>query len=207
MLPQPLSHLLYADDLALISTSQNGLNTCLAKLEQFCDLWHLELNIKKSQVIIFSSSVRVLSGYNFKFQGKPLLIVNSYCYLGVDLASSSSFRLARTNNMEKARKAMSRLFSIISQFQLSCRKSLKLFHSMIKPIALYNSKNLIPFTHHQIQAMVENKTTLLEYLNKSAIIVTHQKFLKYILGVKRCCSNMATRLFFYKEPSTGVPRK
>ena len=30
LLDKPLSHLLYADDLALISTSQSGLNNCLA---------------------------------------------------------------------------------------------------------------------------------------------------------------------------------
>ena len=63
---------------------------------------------------------------------------------------------------------------------------------MIKPIALYNSENLTSFTHHQIQAMTENKTTLLDYMNKSAINITHQKILKYILGDKRSCSNMTT---------------
>ena len=34
LLNKPLSHLLYADDLALISTTQSGLNNCLARLEK-----------------------------------------------------------------------------------------------------------------------------------------------------------------------------
>ena len=32
----PLSHLLYADDLVLISTSHQGLNKCLDKLSEYC---------------------------------------------------------------------------------------------------------------------------------------------------------------------------
>ena len=94
--------------------------------------------------------------------------------------------------MEKARKAMSPLLSLIADFKIPCKKSLKLFHSFIKPIALYNSENMSHLTLHQIRAIEENKTNLLTYLTKSEINTIHQKFLKYIIGVKRNCSNMAT---------------
>ena len=94
--------------------------------------------------------------------------------------------------MEKARKAMLPLLALIPDFKLSCKNSLKLFHTYIKPIAMYNSENLSYFTKHQIQSMEENKTTLLSYLTESETNTVHQKFLKYILGVKRNCSNMAT---------------
>ena len=87
---------------------------------------------------------------------------------------------------------MSPLFSIIPDFKISCRNSLKLFNSFIRPIALYNSENLAHLTQHQIQAMVDNKTTLLEYLTTSKANIIHQKILKFILGVKRNCGNMAT---------------
>ena len=168
------------------------MNNCLDKLNEFCSSWHLELNYKKSQVIIFNTAGRLLSGYTFKYRGKPLQIVKTYCYLGIDFACSGSFRIGRLNIMEKARKAMSPLLSIIPDFQVSCKKSLDLFHSFIRPIALYNSENMVHLTHHQIRAIEENKTTLLAYLTKSEVNTIHQKFLKFILGVKRNCSNMAT---------------
>ena len=94
--------------------------------------------------------------------------------------------------MEKARKAMAPLLPIILDFHVSCNKSLNLFHSFIKPIALYNSENMVHLTHHQIRSLEENKTTLLEYLTKSELNILHQRFLKNILGVKRNCSNFAT---------------
>ena len=115
-----------------------------------------------------------------------------FYHLGVDIACSGSFRIGKMNIMEKARKAMSPLLSIIPNFKISCKDSLNLFHSFIRPIVLYNSENLAQFTHHQIRAIEENKTSLIDYLTKSETNTVHQKFLKFVLGVKRNCSNMAT---------------
>ena len=192
LLNEPLSHLLYADNLVLISTTYVGLNNCLTKLERFCNTWQFEVNIKKSQIVIFNPSGRLLSGYEFKYQKHPLKVVKSYCYLGVDLTTSGSFNMSRTNLMEKARKALFPLQSAISQFNIPCSKAIKLFQSYIKPIALYNSENLAQLTTHQIKSIEDNKTTLLEYLTQSITDKVQNRFLKFILGVKRNCSNMAT---------------
>ena len=47
----PLSHLLYADDLILMSSSMEGLNKCLEKLGSYCSTWQMEVNLKKSYCI------------------------------------------------------------------------------------------------------------------------------------------------------------
>ena len=57
-LDSPLSHLLYADDLVLLSTSRNGLNNCLDKLSKFCGEWDLEVNYKKAK-LLFSTHLVV----------------------------------------------------------------------------------------------------------------------------------------------------
>ena len=99
----------------------------------------LEVNIKKSKVVIFNRSGRIISGQNFTFHGKTLDLVKSYCYIGIDMACSGSFQLSRTNLIDKAQKP---LLSSIAQFKLPCNKAIKLFESMIKPIALYNYEHL-----------------------------------------------------------------
>ena len=63
---------------------------------------------------------------------------------------------------------------------------------MIRPIIMYNSENLAYLTEHQINAMNGNKNSLLFYADKSYPNSLQQKFLKYILSVKKNCSNMAT---------------
>ena len=100
----PLSHLLYADDLVLISTSKAGLDECLKRMEKFCDTWQMEVNPMKSQVVIFNPPGRLLTGIQFNFKGKKLDIVKSYCYLGIDFMCSGSFKIARSNLSEKAKK-------------------------------------------------------------------------------------------------------
>ena len=139
MLERPLPHLLYADDLVLMSTSETGLNNCLKRLGNFCETWQMEVNMKKSQVITFNKSGRKLTGSKFTFLNKPMEVVNKYCYLGIDLYPSGSFRTSVANLMNKARKAMSPLFSTIAQFQLPCSNGIKLFNSLIKPLCLYNA--------------------------------------------------------------------
>ena len=91
VLERPISHLLYADDLVLISNTSTGLNNCLNKLAQFCDKWLLEVNIKKSKVIIFNQSGRILGGQRFNIQGTRLEVVQTYCYLGIDMTAMYRF--------------------------------------------------------------------------------------------------------------------
>ena len=187
-----LSHMLYADDLILLSTSKDGLSNCLSRLEKFCDTWQLEVNIKKSKIVIFNEAGRLITGTNFLYRKMKMEIVRSYCYLGIEFTCSGSFKQAREILMDKAQKAVFPLKSVINQFQLPCVKSLGLFHSLITPIALYNSENLAHLTHRQIKAVDENQTSILNCLTNSYVDKTQQKFLKYILGVKRNCNNMAT---------------
>ena len=187
----PLSHLLYADDLILMSNSKEGLQECLNRLGKFCDTWQLELNITKSQVVIFNSAGR-LATEKFSYKDKILKNVKSYCYLGVEFSCNGTFTKARTVLFEKANKAMFPLKGLIKQFEMPCKKSLGLFHTLIEPIALYNSENLAHLTMHQIKSIEEKKSSLATYMIKSDMGIVQQKFLKYILGVNRSCSNLAT---------------
>ena len=189
---KPLSHLLYADDLALISTTQCGLNKCLEKLHTFTKTWQLELNISKCKVIVFNCYGKILKGMKFIFNNLQLEIVKSYCYLGLDFISSGSFRTARSNLVEKAHKALAPISSLVAQFNIPSDKALYLFNTMIRPIVMYNSENLSHLTEHQINTMYENKNSLLFYANNTYPNRLQQKFLKFILGVKRNCTNLGT---------------
>ena len=44
-----LNHMLYADDLIILSTTSEGLQTCLDKLEAYCIENRLMINIEKSK--------------------------------------------------------------------------------------------------------------------------------------------------------------
>ena len=168
-----------------------GLNVCLEKLDTYCVTWQLEVNIKKSKVMIFNQTGRLIIGQNLFFQGQKLEIVKTYCYLGVEISCSGAFGRARDCLTEKAHKAMFPLKAMINQFQLSNENSLKLFHSFISPILLYNAENLAQLSHRQISDLEDNRKSMSECLMNSYINSNHYKFLKYVLGVKPNCSNIA----------------
>ena len=48
-----INHLLYADDLVILSKSASGLAKSLENLDRYCENWHLKVNVQKTKVIIF----------------------------------------------------------------------------------------------------------------------------------------------------------
>ena len=53
-----INTLFYADDLVFISRSKVGLQNCLEHLQSFCSTWHMEVNLKKTKIMIFQKSGR-----------------------------------------------------------------------------------------------------------------------------------------------------
>ena len=60
---KPISCLLYADDIILLSESAKGLQKSLDILKTYCDKWNLKVNIGKTKVIVFNKSGRILKGF------------------------------------------------------------------------------------------------------------------------------------------------
>jgi hypothetical protein len=56
-----ISCLLYADDLILISDSQQGLQDRLNILHKYCKDWCMKININKTKVMIFNKSGRLIT--------------------------------------------------------------------------------------------------------------------------------------------------
>ena len=73
-----MAHLLWADDLVLISDSESGLQKQLDGLSKFCSKNLMIVNELKTKVLVFGSQTKV----NIDFNGKTIEQVESYKYLG-----------------------------------------------------------------------------------------------------------------------------
>ena len=89
-----INHLLYADDMAILSLSSDGLQNSLDKLKFYSDKWHHELNTTKTKIIAFSTTDRLLKRYRFSYNDKILEQVREFKYLGTTLPGSGSLRKA-----------------------------------------------------------------------------------------------------------------
>ena len=52
--------LIYADDLVIMSTTAEGLQKCINILATYCDKWKLQVNLKKTKVILYNRQGRDL---------------------------------------------------------------------------------------------------------------------------------------------------
>ena len=61
-----VNHLLWADDLVLLSLDPKSLQSLLDVLKRYVDMWELEVNTSKTNIMVFNSSRRLLKeSYNF----------------------------------------------------------------------------------------------------------------------------------------------
>ena len=73
-LPNGLSvnHCLYADDMATLSFSSEGLQNSLNRLYTYCNKCKIEVCTVKTTILIFNTSGKLLKGYRFHYNGKIL---------------------------------------------------------------------------------------------------------------------------------------
>ena len=136
------SCLLWSDDLFCVSQSAEGLQNVIDKVYSFYTSLGLQLNSKKTKVIIFNKSGKVLNSHKFFLAGAPIEVAESYQYLGVRLRPSGSFTEASAELCSKARRAWFSVSNIIyKDKRIPVNRAFQLFDS---PIALYGSELWFP---------------------------------------------------------------
>ena len=186
-----ISHLLYADDLLLLSTSAAELQQNISKVNDFCNRWSLSINPDKSKIMIFTKNGQVKKDCNrFTIGQTHLECVNQYKYLGINVSSSGKFITAEKILSLKASRA---LFSIKqSIFNNNIRPSavLSIFDALVKPIALYNCDVWIGYKScYQKKSIEEMFEITFKGQNEFDKIFT--RFSKFVLGVHSKASNFA----------------
>ena len=88
---------MYADDVVILSTSKQGLQNCVNKLEKVTAESEMSVNIKKTKVLVFNKAGRI-KNIEIEFKEQHRECVQQYTYLGVVFAASGSFSAAKKTN-------------------------------------------------------------------------------------------------------------
>ena len=186
-----LNCLLWADDLLIVSKTANGLQNSIDKMHQFYSSMGLDVNIKKTKVMIMSKSGRKLDNlFNFKLDGKTLEITNEYQYLGIKLRSSGSFTLAVQELNDKASRAWFAISNIIfKNKRKQIGRIFTLFDSLVTPVATYGSPVWLPFCipAKKLQTMSD----LLDFWEAMKCETINQKCARMTLSVNKNTSRLA----------------
>ena len=190
-----VTHLLWADDLVLIALTRESLQLMLCELESFCSEWGLAVNIKKTAIMIFNKSGRLLKeSYGFKYEDKEVPTTRTYCYLGITFSLTGSFKVAMSLLRQKALRAYFGLKREVDLYSIPKTAVFKLLDSLISPIITYGIELWITKTagFKEISSLLKKDNhTHLSKLAADPIERFHLSVLKWTLGVKKGTSNAA----------------
>ena len=156
------------------------------------------MNELKTQVMIYGGDENDLRNGRlvFKFQGKTLEIVDSYCYLGIISHKSGELRTAQTTLKLKAMRTFFVLKRTVIRSKLSFKALNTLFDSLIKPIVLYGSpiwtpsctinKSIIKY----LKSTPQTTHNFISKINRVDSEKIYLSFLKWALGVHHESSNV-----------------
>ena len=97
--------LLFADDLALLSSTAIGLQNQLNQLSRMCEERFLKINIEKTKVMVFRKGGHLGKKEVWYLGSQKLDVVNSYTYLGYTFTTMLSTNQSVNYLAMKGRKA------------------------------------------------------------------------------------------------------
>ena len=109
-----ITHLLWADDLVLLSLTPIGLQQMLDVLHSYCADWGLCVNMAKTAVMVFNRSGRLLNeSRTFHYGETPIAPTREYTYLGVIFTLTGSLSKAQSNFRQRALRSYFSLKAMI----------------------------------------------------------------------------------------------
>ncbi|GBM72862.1 RNA-directed DNA polymerase from mobile element jockey [Araneus ventricosus] len=156
---------LYADDTAILAQSKkfntisNSLSKYIPKLESWLKRWKIQLNVEKTEAIIFSKYFKHCP--EIKIYSTPVPWKKEIKYLGVILDRNLTFRPHLNHIKEKYNKAFRAQYSLICRnSRISIQNKLLICQAYLRPILTYASL-VWAFTakfNFNIIQVLENKT-------------------------------------------------
>ena len=135
--------LMWADDIIILSETPEGLQNCLNNLDKYCIEWKLEVNKKKTKIMVFNKSGKILKGNRFIFNNYSLQKVTQYKYLGFVLAASGTSSHGINNLVDRAKRAWYSIYSILTKSKnKSINTYITLFEYVVKSILMYGRVSL-----------------------------------------------------------------
>ena len=107
--------LLFADDMAILGKTPEDLQNSLDSLYDYCNCWGLEVNTKKTKVMVFRKRGRVLPNEKWSYHGNLLETVDNFNYLVTIFNYTGNFAMNQEHLIGKSLKALKLLM-------YNCRK-------------------------------------------------------------------------------------
>ena len=133
--------LMYADDIANCAETVGRLQQQLNVIEQFCTLTGMEVNLNKTEIIVFRNGGPLRSSERWLFRGNSIKVTTLYKYLGLLFTPSLSWTSAQEKLALQAQKSIFAIYDYQRPFgYFNIKQLFKLFDAMVSPILCYGSQ-------------------------------------------------------------------
>ena len=165
----------------------------MIKTKLFYDSLGLEINQRKSKVMVFNTRGLKLDKYPehmFYIGDYSVEVVDTYQYLGINLKPSGSMQFAVSELCDKASRAWFAISNVIYKHKrLPVARALQLFDSLIRPIALFSCEFWLPMILPK--KCFNTKNLLLKFWENLPSEILNQKICRMVLSVHKRCSRLA----------------
>ena len=173
-----ISCLLWADDVILMSRSEEGLRNMLSALSLYVEENKMAINVKKTKCMIFNKTGKFIRR-TYPTKSGNIETTKTYKYLGFIFTPSGEITSGLKDLKERATRAYQKLKHKLGiYFRLYPLTTISLFDSLVKPILLYSS-DFWGCLHIPKNNPIENM---------------YMTFCKALLGVQKQTSNIGTLL-------------
>lgn len=133
--------LLYADDIVILADDVKKLQKMIDELEKYCALWNMEVNISKSEIMVFRKGGRLASQEKWMYKNEPLKIVNEYSYLGVILTPQMVFKKHLEKRNSSAKNCINATWkNFLSKSNITLGAKWKLFLAVCRSVQSYGAQ-------------------------------------------------------------------
>ena len=135
-----LLHMLWADDLVMISSNPKHAQRQLDGLSKFCAPNQMVANELKTKYMVFGN----LASFSLELNGKNIEKVQSYKYLGnminsTRLSSGDIFKGNSDYLCNKARQSVFAMMNKIKSLEIPASTVLHLYQTIVQPVLVYGS--------------------------------------------------------------------
>lgn len=130
--------LLYADDIVILADNIATMQKMIKNLENYCNTWNLEVNLNKSEILIFRNGGRVSAQEKWLFRGEEVKISKEYIYLGVVLTPKMKFNKHIEKRNAQAKNAINTTWqNFLGKTDVSLRMKWKVYLAVCRAIQSY----------------------------------------------------------------------
>ena len=217
-----IRELLFADDAALVSHTEEGLQQLVSRFSEACKEFGLTISLKKTNIM--RQGTECLPAISI--EGNTLDVVEDYTYLGSNISSSLSLEKEIQTRIGKAVSLMARLNQRVwDNAQLTDRTKISVYQACVLSTLLYGSetwatyakqiKQLNSFHLRCLRRILhikwQERVTNVEVLRRSNMLsinsILSERRLRWIGHVHRMGAERIPRALLYGELAAGTRKR